>query len=380
MKTLREDWIGDRRYEKTVRGGVMSKDRVLIAMSGGVDSSVAALLMKQKGYDCIGITMRLFDNDDIGKCSERTCCSAEDTEDARQVAERVGIPYYVYNFTGRFRENVIERFVDAYEHGRTPNPCIDCNRYMKFGALFEKAKDLSCGTVVTGHYARIGYDETRGRYLLRKGQDPEKDQSYVLYQMTQEQLAHVQFPLGEMTKEETRALAAEAGLENASKHESQDICFVPDGKYADFIEHFRGQVYPPGDFMDREGNVLGQHKGVIRYTIGQRKGLGIALQKPAYVCGIDPVQNTVTLGSSEDLFTTELTAAEVNLIAVDRIDTPMEVTARVRYHQKEQPATVIQIAKDRIRLTFHEAQRAITPGQAVVMYQGDVVIGGGVIE
>ena len=354
--------------------------RALIAMSGGVDSSVAALLMKQKGYDCIGVTMKLYDNEDVGICSDKTCCSVRDVEDARQVAAGIDIPYYVYNFTGDFREEVIERFVDAYEHGRTPNPCIDCNRYMKFGALFAKAGELGCDLVVTGHYARVRYDEARGRYLLLKGLDAEKDQSYVLYQMTQEQLAHVQFPLGELSKPETRELAAAAGMDNAEKHESQDICFVPDGNYAAFIERFRGKAFPPGDFIDREGRVLGQHKGIIRYTIGQRKHLGIALQKPAYVCRINPERNTVTLGSNEDLFIRELIAADVNLIAVDRIDRPMAVTARVRYHQKEKPAVVEQIAEDRLRLTFEEPQRAITPGQSVVMYQGDVVIGGGVIE
>ena len=233
---------------------------------------------------------------------------------------------------------------------------------------------------MTGHYARVRYDEDSGRYWLLKGKDPQKDQSYVLCQMTQEQLAHVQFPLGELSKAETRELAAAAGMENAEKHESQDICFVPDGKYADFIERFRGQVCPPGDFVDREGTVLGQHRGIIRYTIGQRKHLGIALQKPAYVCRIDPESNTVMLGSNEELFIRELTASDVNLIAVETIEQPMEVTARVRYHQKETPAVVEQIGENRIRLTFREPQRAITPGQSVVMYDGDVVIGGGVIE
>lgn len=354
--------------------------RALIAMSGGVDSSVAALLMKKRGYECIGVTMKLYDNGEIGLSNDHTCCSLEDVEDAREVAARLGMPYYVYNFAGRFKEEVIGRFVDAYLAGRTPNPCIDCNRYLKFGELFSKARDLGCDYVVTGHYARNVYDEKSGRYLLKKGLDPEKDQSYVLYSMTQEQLAHVQFPLGGLNKTETRELAAEAGLGNAQKNESQDICFVPDGKYADFIERFTGRKSPEGDFVDAEGNVLGRHKGIIRYTIGQRKHLGIALQKPAYVCRLNPEDNTVVLGSNDDLFVKELTASDVNFIPFDKLETPLEVTARVRYHQKEKPAVVYPLENGRIRLEFKEPQRAVTPGQAVVMYSEDTVIGGGIIE
>lgn len=349
-------------------------------MSGGVDSSVAALMMKKRGYECIGVTMKLYDNGEIGVCNDHTCCSVEDVEDARGVAARLDMPYYVYNFADRFREDVIDRFVDAYLNGRTPNPCIDCNRYLKFGELFAKAEDLGCEYVVTGHYARTEYDEKSGRYLLKKGLDPDKDQSYVLYSMTQDQLAHVQFPLGEYRKTETRELAAEAGLDTAQKHESQDICFVPDGKYADFIERFTGKKSPEGDFVDADGNVLGRHKGIIRYTIGQRKHLGIALQKPAYVCRVNADDNTVVLGSNDDLFVKELTAGDVNLIAVEKLQDPMEVTARVRYHQKEKPAVVYPLDGGRIRLEFKEPQRAVTPGQAVVMYSGDTVIGGGVIE
>lgn len=349
-------------------------------MSGGVDSSVAALMMKKSGYECIGVTMKLYDNGEIGVCSDHTCCSVEDAEDARGVASKLGMPFYVYNFADKFREDVIERFVDAYLHGRTPNPCIDCNRYLKFGELFSKARELGCEYVVTGHYARTEYNHESGRYLLKKGLDPKKDQSYVLYSMTQEQLAHVKFPLGSITKTETRKIADGAGLGTAQKNESQDICFVPDGKYAEFIERFMGRKSPEGDFVDEEGNVLGRHKGIIRYTVGQRKHLGIALQKPAYVCSVDPEKNTVTLGSNEDLFVKELTAGDVNFIAIEKLEGPLEVTARVRYHQKENPAVVYPLDDGRIRLEFKEPQRAVTPGQAVVMYDGDTVIGGGVIE
>ncbi len=355
------------------------KERVLIAMSGGVDSSAAALLMKQEGYDCIGVTMKLYDNGDIGVSRAHTCCSLEDVEDARGAAAKLQMPHYVYNFIDRFREDVIDRFIDAYQNGRTPNPCIDCNRYLKFDELFRRAEDLDCQYVVTGHYARTGRDETTGRYYLRKGVDPAKDQSYVLYSLTQEQLARVRFPLGGYEKTETRRMAARAGLENAGKHDSQDICFVPDGDYASFIQRYTGHPSTPGNFIDREGHILGVHRGIEHYTLGQRKGLGLALQKPAYVCEIRPGDNTVVLGSSEDLMTTTLRASDINLITVDRIEEPMRVMARVRYHQQEKPATVIQTGPDTMELTFDEPQRAVTPGQAVVMYNGSDVVGGGTI-
>lgn len=353
--------------------------RVLIAMSGGVDSGVAAFLMKEAGYDCIGATMKLFANEDAGLPREHSCCSLDDVEDARSVAFSLGMPHYVFNFADRFREDVIDGFIEAYENGRTPNPCIDCNRYLKFKKLFLRAKELSCDYVVTGHYARIERDENTGRFLLKKGLDHTKDQSYVLYSMTQEQLAHVQFPLGCLRKTQVRQIAEAHGFINAQKHDSRDICFVQDGKYSDFIEAYTGKQYPAGDFIDRDGHVLGRHRGMIRYTIGQRKGLGIASSHPLYVVSVNPADNTVMLGTNEELFSSELTAKDINLVSAERLDAPMRVKAKVRYRHAEQWATAEQTDEDTIRVVFDEPQRAITAGQAVVLYDGDVVVGGGTI-
>ena len=348
--------------------------KAVIAMSGGVDSSVAAFLMKEAGYTCIGATMKLFSNEEIGVSREHTCCSLEDVEDARSVARSLGIPHYVFNFSERFRTEVMERFVSAYENGVTPNPCIDCNRYLKFDKLFQRAKEIGYGYVVTGHYARVERDPASGRFLLKKALDAQKDQSYVLCSLTQEQLAHVQFPLGRL---QVRRIAGQQGFVNAGKHDSQDICFVPGGSYADFIRAFTGKEYPPGDFVDGNGTVLGRHKGIIHYTLGQRKGLGLSPLQPMYVTAIDPVKNTVTLGPHEALFSRELTARDINLISVPRIEGEMRVKAKVRYRQPEQPATVRQTGEDELRIVFDEPQRAITPGQAVVFYDGDCVVGGG---
>ena len=354
--------------------------KAIIAMSGGVDSSVAALLTKETGDECIGATMKLFHNEDIGVKREKTCCSLDDVEDARNVCYRMGIRYYVFNFSERFKEDVMDRFVDAYEHGATPNPCIDCNRYLKFDKMFQRMRELEYDYIVTGHYARVEYDEKRDRYLLKKAVDDTKDQSYVLYMLTQEQLAHVKLPLGGLRKDQVRVIAEKHGFINARKHDSQDICFVPDGDYAKFIEKYTGKKTPEGDFVDKEGNYIGRHKGIIHYTIGQRRGLGIPAASRLYVCEISPKTNTVVLGDNADLFSSELEADNVNLISVDSLAEPKRVTAKIRYRHKEQPATAWQTPDGILHVKFDEPQRAITKGQAVVMYDGDEVVGGGVIN
>ena len=355
-------------------GGMM---KVLIAMSGGVDSSVAAKLLCDEGYECIGCTMKLYDNCDAGLPRGRTCCSLDDVEDARSVAFSLGMRYYVFNFKDDFREKVIKKFASGYLRGQTPNPCIDCNRYMKFDKLFERAKLLGCDKIATGHYARIEFDGRK--YQLKKALDKSKDQSYVLYAMTQDQLAHTLFPLGSYTKKEIRHIAQEQGFINADKPDSQDICFVPDGDYASFIEQYTGQSSEPGDFVDKEGNVLGKHKGQIHYTIGQRRGLGISAPESLYVCGKSLDSNKVILGGKQDLMSTCCYINDINLIPWDHLDKPIKCKVKTRYRQPEQPATVEQLGDDLLKITFEEPQRAVTPGQAAVLYDGDMVLGGGTI-
>ena len=345
--------------------------KALIAMSGGVDSSVSALLMQEKGYECVGVTMSLF--------KKSSCCSEDDINDAKNVCAGLGMEHYVVGFAERFKHDVIDRFIDAYTHGRTPNPCVDCNRNLKFGELFKKAQELGCDYVVTGHYVRVRYDEEKGRYLLLKGADPKKDQSYVLYSMKQEQLAHAQFPLGEFCKTEIREIAEKHGFVNAHKHDSQDICFVENGKYAEFIEKQTGKKFPAGNFVDVEGNVLGRHKGIINYTVGQRKGLGLAMPQPMYVKELDVKHNKVILATNDQLFSTHVVANEINLIDCERITEPRRLKARIRYHHVEQWATVTQPDDDTLVVEFDEPQRAITKGQSLVLYEDDVVVGGGTI-
>ncbi len=345
-------------------------------MSGGVDSSVAAYLMKEAGYMCIGATLKLHEEEENGS---KTCCSLRDVEDAKDVALSMEIPHYVFNFKKYFEEAVIRRFVDTYIAGGTPNPCIACNRYIKFEKLINRMYELDCDYVVTGHYARISYDEKKGRYLLKKGLDENKDQSYVLYNLTQEQLKHTMFPLGEYRKEEIREIAEKQGFVNAHKNESQDICFVPDGDYAGFIERYTGKKFPEGSFVLTDGTVMGVHRGMIRYTIGQRKGLGLSLPAPLYVCGKDIEKNEVILGTNEMLFTTTLRAGDMNWIAISALTKPLHCMAKIRYRQKEAGAVVKPLSDGQVEVVFDEPQRGITNGQAVVLYDEDVVIGGGTI-
>ena len=361
--------------------------KVLAAMSGGVDSSVAALL-RQQGHECIGCTMKLYDNRQAGLSSGRSCCTLEDVEDAQSVAYRLGMPYYVFNFKDAFAEKVMDKFVDSYRAGITPNPCIDCNHRIKFRALMRRMEELDYDYVVTGHYARISYDENSGKYILKKALDSSKDQSYVLYNLTQEQLAHTLFPLGEYEKTEARKIAEANGLLNAQKHDSQDICFVPDGDYGKFIEEYcertgkeeDGAKFSPfeaGDFITEDGRILGHHKGIIHYTIGQRKGLGLSLPQPLYVCRKDLEKNQVVLAPNERLFRDTLEAGELNFISGEYPRGSFRCCAKIRYKQKEAPATVTPIDENRVKVVFDEPQRGITPGQAVVFYDGDQVLGGG---
>lgn len=353
--------------------------KALIAMSGGVDSSVAAYLMHAQGWDCEGITMRLYHSEGDRKSNFPTCCSEQDVADAAEVAFQLDIPYGVLDYTVDFREKIMEKFVRTYERGGTPNPCIDCNRYMKFDRLMNEARVRGFDCVVTGHYARVVYDEDTGRWLLKKALDASKDQSYVLYMLSQKHLAHIRFPLGELNKTEVRQIAEEQSFINARKHDSQDICFVPDRDYAAFIERYTGRSYPSGDFVDVAGQPLGTHRGVTHYTVGQRKGLGLASEKPYYVSAIDPQKNTVTLTHGSGLYHKTVLADEINLISVPRIDGELRVKARIRYRQPEQPATVTQVG-DRLLVVFDEPQRAPAIGQALVLYDGDTVVGGGTIS
>ena len=352
-------------------------NKVLCGMSGGVDSSVSAYLLMEQGYGVTGCTMRLFENEDIGRGMESACCSLSDVEDAKQVCYRLGLPHYVFHFAKEFRRTVMYAFAEEYLQGRTPNPCINCNRYLKFGKLVKRAAEVEMQYVATGHYARI--TSQGGRWLLQKSVDRKKDQTYFLYHLTQQQMEHFLLPLGGLTKGEVREIAAAHGFANARKKDSQDICFVPNGDYGAFIEYFTGVQVPPGHYIDREGNVLGNHKGHIRYTLGQRKGLNIALGKRAYVVGKNVEENTVTLGEDQELYGTELVARDLNLIACDQINGTLHCTAKIRNSQEETPCSVVQTETDALLVQFERPVRAITPGQSVVLYDGDTVIGGGTI-
>ena len=338
--------------------------QAMIAMSGGVDSAVAAYLTLQEGFACLGATMQLHQG--FGG-----------TEDAQAVADRLGIPLYVLDFQAAFCSLVMDDFVRCYEQGLTPNPCVVCNRKLKFGALLDAAKDLGCSHIVTGHYARIRREN--GRFLLHKAVDAAKDQSYFLYALTQEQLSRIRFPLGELTKEQARQIALEQGFVNAKKRDSQDICFIPDGDYYAFLQRHTGKNYPAGDFLDRSGKVVGRHNGAVAYTLGQRKGLGLAMGAPVYVCGKDMAANTVTVGPNEALFHKTLRANDWFFHPFDALEAPIRVMAKARSRMTEQPATIYPEENGFARVEFDEPQRAITPGQAVVLYDGDLVIGSGTI-
>ncbi len=339
--------------------------KALIAMSGGVDSSVAAYLIKKQGIDTFGAMMLLNSS------------SIKDAEDAARVCEKIGIPFKTYDFSEQFNDLVVSNFVESYEAGETPNPCIECNKHLKFGLFLDTALSEGFDCIVTGHYAVI--EQKNGRYLLKKADDITKDQSYVLYGLTQHQLSHVLLPLGSFSKSEIRETAADIGFENAGKSDSQDICFVPDGDYATVIKNITKKDYPEGDFVDTEGNILGRHKGIIRYTVGQRKGLGLALKAPMYVLDKNVKENTVILASNDELFKRELDVKNFNYILFENPQKPFRAKVRIRYNQKEQWATVLPTGTDTVHITFDEPQRAIAKGQSAVVYDGEYVIGGGII-
>ncbi len=346
--------------------------KVLIAMSGGVDSSVAADIIKSQGYETAGAIMSLFGDEGSGK--------PEDIQDAKRVADNLNIPFYVFELGDDFKKYVITDFVEAYKNGLTPNPCIVCNKHIKFGSFIQKADELGFDYVATGHYAKVEFVEETGRYVVKKADDETKDQSYMLWTLSQSQLSRVLLPLGGLSKDDARDAAREAGFENADKHDSQDICFVPDGEYAAFIERWCGEKFPKGEFVNKAGEFIAEHKGLINYTIGQRKGLGIAAPAPYYVLKKDAASNKVILGSNDDLFLDTLEATDVNFISIESLTEPMKVKAKVRYKQKETEATIYPLENGDVKVVFDTPQRAITPGQSVVFYDGDTVLGGGFIK
>ena len=345
----------------------MSNERVMIAMSGGVDSSVAAYLLKSQGFECVGATMSLFEKE------------GTDISDAESICDKIGIPFKVFDFKKEFKRFVIDEFAEAYTLGKTPNPCIFCNKNLKFSEMLKKVDENDCGLLATGHYARVEFDKASNKYLLKKAADPSKDQSYVLYMLTQRQLQRIRFPLGGFTKSEIREIAQQNSFVTAHKSDSQDICFIPDGNYSAFIENYLGKKFEPGDFVLRDNRVLGRHRGIINYTVGQRRGLAVSYTKPLYVLEIDPESNRVVLGDNEDLFTDSLRAENVNIISGDGLKTPVRCKAKIRYRHTEQPATAYIDGENILNVKFDRPQRAVTKGQSVVLYDGDTVLGGGEI-
>lgn len=356
-----------------------NRKKVLAAMSGGVDSSAAVKLLLDMGYDVAGATMRLFANEDLGIEKSRTCCSLSDVEDARYAAYKLGVPYYVFNFTKEFSENVIDVFVETYLSGATPNPCIDCNKKLKFGKFLSRAEELGYDLIATGHYAVREFDEKTGRWLLKRSPFAKKDQSYVLYGMTQKQLEKTLFPCGSLEKEQVRGIAEENGLINAAKPDSQDICFVPDGDYAGFIEARTDSLAPTGDFVLTDGRVVGKHNGLIRYTVGQRRGLGVSWSEPLFVLDKDLERNQVILGSAQQLLRDSFTVTETNFIPFDKLEKPMEVQVQTRYHQTPSEGIITPL-DGKVGVKLKEPKKAVCKGQAAVFYSGDIVVGGGTIQ
>lgn len=357
----------------------MKSERVLLGMSGGVDSAVAAALLRQAGYTPVGCTLRLYDNEDVGRPGDRTCCSLEDVEDARAVCARLGIDFFPFNFKESFRRQVMDHFVASYAAGRTPNPCVQCNRYVKFPALLRRADELEIPFIATGHYARVDYDPSCGRWRLLRSEDRRKDQTYFLYPLSQEQLSRLKLPVGGLSKDRVRAIARELGFPCAQKADSQDICFVPDGDYMAFLQGYGGLRPVPGDFVDSAGRVLGRHQGQERYTAGQRRGLGISADRPLYVLRKDPAAHTVVLGDDSQLYARTVWAEDFNWVSLPPQTSPLAVTAKTRYSQSEASAQLYPESGGRVRVVFDQPQRAVTAGQSLVAYVGDAVAGGGVI-
>ena len=363
----------------TIENLRQSNKKVMVAMSGGVDSSTVALILREEGYEVTGVTGRMFVNEDIGLIEESRCCSLADVEDARLAAHKIGAAHYVYNMGDSFKRTVITPFVNAYLAGDTPNPCVNCNKYVKFPQLLARALLLGIDYLATGHYAKVFYDQTKKRWLLARAEDKSKDQTYMLYALTQHELSHLLLPLGNLKKTEVRTKAGAAGLINATKPDSQDICFVPEGNYAGFIERYSGKKQQPGNFVLTSGKVIGRHKGLIHYTLGQRKGLGIAYKEPLYVLSKDAANNTVVLGTEKDLYKKEFFVGDCNFISIEKLTEPMNVTCKVRYRMQDEPAIIEPVLDGKVKVTFKEAQRAITSGQAAVFYDGQLVVGGGTI-
>ena len=350
----------------------MKNEKVLLGMSGGVDSSVSALMLKQEGYEVIGATLELF--------KSGTCCNINTYIDAKAVCNSIGVPHFTYDYQEEFKKHVIDDFIDAYKNQRTPNPCIECNKFLKFGFMWEKAKELGCEYIATGHYAKMEYSEKYGRYVLKKADNIKKDQSYVLYCMPKELLGKVFFPLGKFaSKDEVREVAKQNNLKVASKPDSEDICFIPDGNYKKFLEN-NSEIKPkPGNIVLEDGTILGRHNGLYNYTIGQRKGLGIAYKEPLFVIGFNSAKNEVIVGEKEKLFKTEMLVKDINLLLIDKLEGKMEVTVKTRYSANEEKATIEMLDENTIKVKFEKPAQRITPGQSAVFYVDDIVVGGGKI-